>query len=178
MEYFKQDWTGLVEQVFGRTPPPHKPSPSPAEDLDDVDRRLIAHLVADGRATYAELAPVAKLSQAAVRARVQKLLEEGTVVIQAYASAQALGIGSFAAALITVKHDAARVVEELCSMPEISLVAATSGRYDVVCEIWSRDNSGLLATVDRIRSLTEVAVVSSHTFLKVSKEQYRVSGLA
>ena len=63
-------------------------------------------------------------------------------------------------------------------MSEITLVAATSGRYDFICEIWSRDNSDLLASLDRIRSLDEVGVVSSHTFLSVVKEEYRVSGLA
>ncbi len=178
MEYFKQDWTGLVEEVFGHEMPPHRPSPVAASGLDSIDRRLIAELVADGRASYADLAPLVELSQAAVRTRVQRLLEEGVVVIQAYASAKALGIGSFAAILISVKRDAARLVAELNAMPEITLVAATSGRYDFVCEIWSRDNSDLLASIDRIRSLDEVGVVSSHTFLAVVKEEYRISGLA
>jgi Lrp/AsnC family transcriptional regulator for asnA, asnC and gidA len=178
MEYFKQDWTGLVEEVLGQAMPPHQPNPTAASGLDEVDRRLIGELVVDGRASYADLAPVVGLSQAAVRTRVQRLLEEGIVVIQAYASAKALGIGSFAAILITVKRDAARLVTELNAMPEITLVAATSGRYDFVCEIWSRDNADLLASIDRIRRLDEVGVVSSHTFLAVVKEEYRISGLA
>lgn len=178
MEYFKQDWTGLVEEVFGQKMPPHQPNPTPATGLDAIDSRLIGELVVDGRATYADLAPVVELSQAAVRTRVQRLLEENIVVIQAYASAKALGIGSFAAILITVKRDAARLVAELNAMPEITLVAATSGRYDFVCEIWSRDNADMLASIDRIRSLDEVGVVSSHTFLAVVKEEYRISGLA
>lgn len=178
MEYFKQDWTGLVEEVLGHEAAPHQVSPVVALGLDDVDRKIITELVFDGRATYAYLAPIVELSQAAVRTRVQRLLDEGIVVIQAYASAKALGIGSFAAILIAVKRDASRLVAELNAMPEISLVAATSGRYDFVCEIWSRDNAQLLASIDRIRRLDEVGVVSSHTFLAVAKEQYRISGLA
>jgi hypothetical protein len=47
-----------------------------------------------------------------------------------------------------------------------------------MCEIWSRDNADLLASIDRIRSLEEVGVVSSHTFLTVVKEEYRISGVA
>ena len=35
--------------------------------LDDIDRSLIHELTVDGRATYAKLAPVVGLSQAAVR---------------------------------------------------------------------------------------------------------------
>ena len=178
LEYFKQDWTGLVEEVLGQAMPSHQPNPVAAFGLDEVDRRLIDELVVDGRARYADLAPVVGLSQAAVRTRVQRLLEEGIVVIQAYASAKALGIGSVAAILITAKCDASRLVTELAAMPEITVVAATSGRFDFVCEVWSRDNADLLSSIDRIRTLDEVGVVSSHTFLAVAKEEYRISGLA
>ncbi len=177
MEYFKQDWTGMVEGVFGHPVPPHRMAPVAFAGLDEIDGKLIAELVADGRASYADLAPVVGLSQAAVRVRVQRLIDEGAVVIQAYASATALGLGSFAVAFIALKRDASRVVVELAEIPEVTMIAATSGRYDLVCEIWSRDRADLLRTVDQIRAIDEVGVVSTHTYLAVTKEQYRVSGL-
>lgn len=177
MEYFKQDWTGMVEDVFGHPVPPHRMAPVAVAGLDEIDGKLIAELVADGRASYADLAPVVGLSQAAVRARVQRLIDEGAVVIQAYASAMALGLGSFAVAFIALKRDASRVVVELAEIPEVTMIAATSGRYDLVCEIWSRDRADLLRTIDHIRAINEVGVVSTHTYLAVTKEQYRVSGL-
>jgi len=177
LEFFKQDWTGLVEEVFGQPVPPHRVSPVPARDLDAIDATLIRELVADGRATYADLAPTVGLSQAAVRVRVQRLIDEGVMVIQAYASATSLGLGSFAVAFVQLRSDAARTVARLSDMPEVTMIAATTGRYDLACEVWSRNRAGLLETIDDIRSLAQVGVVSTHTYLEVAKEQYRVSGL-
>lgn len=43
-----------------------------SETLDDVDRILVRELVADGRATLAELAASARLSVSAVQSRVRR----------------------------------------------------------------------------------------------------------
>jgi Lrp/AsnC family transcriptional regulator for asnA, asnC and gidA len=110
-----------------------------------------------------------------VRARVQRLIDEQVVVIQAYASAQALDIGAFAACLVSVKKRTPPVVESIGAMPEVTLVAATSGRYDLAVELWCRDNTHLLDTVDRIRALDGVGIVAPHTMLEVVKEEYRIS---
>jgi DNA-binding Lrp family transcriptional regulator len=176
MEYFKQDWEGLAEEIMHRKAPRHAPTPVKASwNIDEIDRKLISLLIEDGRSTYADLAPLVGLSQAAVRARVQRLLEEQVVVIQTYASAQALGIGAFAACLVTVKSDTPSVVQSLCAMPEITLIAATSGRYDLAIELWCRDNNHLLDSVDRIRALDRVGIVAPHMMLDVVKEEYRIN---
>jgi Lrp/AsnC family transcriptional regulator, leucine-responsive regulatory protein len=49
------------------------------ETLDDVDRVLVRELVANGRATLAELAASARLSVSAVQARVRRLESRGVV---------------------------------------------------------------------------------------------------
>jgi len=54
------------------------------ETLDDIDRILIRQLVADGRATLAELAASAGLSVSAVQSRVRRLESRG--VISGYAA--------------------------------------------------------------------------------------------
>jgi Lrp/AsnC family leucine-responsive transcriptional regulator len=50
-----------------------------ADDLDDIDRALARALVADGRATLAELAKSVGLSVSAVQSRVRKLESRGVV---------------------------------------------------------------------------------------------------
>lgn len=55
-----------------------------SETLDDVDRILVRELVADGRATLAELAASARLSVSAVQSRVRRLEARG--VIAGYAA--------------------------------------------------------------------------------------------
>jgi len=54
------------------------------ETLDEVDRILVRELVADGRATLAELAASARLSISAVQSRVRRLEARG--VISGYAA--------------------------------------------------------------------------------------------
>jgi Lrp/AsnC family transcriptional regulator, leucine-responsive regulatory protein len=49
------------------------------ETLDDIDRILVRELVADGRATLAELAASARLSVSAVQSRVRRLEARGVV---------------------------------------------------------------------------------------------------
>ena len=46
---------------------------------DDLDRRIVAHLVADGRATFAQIGSSVGLSAPAVKRRVDRLLDEGTI---------------------------------------------------------------------------------------------------
>jgi Lrp/AsnC family transcriptional regulator, leucine-responsive regulatory protein len=50
-----------------------------SEPLDDIDRILARALVADGRATLAELAATAGLSVSAVQSRVRRLEARGVV---------------------------------------------------------------------------------------------------
>ena len=50
-----------------------------SETLDDIDRILMRQLVADGRATLAELAASAGLSVSAVQSRVRRLEARGVV---------------------------------------------------------------------------------------------------
>ena len=49
------------------------------DTLDDIDRILVRQLVADGRATLAELAASAGLSVSAVQSRVRRLESRGVI---------------------------------------------------------------------------------------------------
>ncbi|BCO37370.1 Lrp/AsnC family transcriptional regulator [Mycobacterium heckeshornense] len=51
-----------------------------SETLDDIDRTLVRRLVANGRATLAELAASAGLSVSAVQSRVRRLESRGVVI--------------------------------------------------------------------------------------------------
>ena len=49
--------------------------------LDDVDKRIIEQLQQDGRRPYTQIAPAVGLSEAAVRQRVQRLIDSGVMQI-------------------------------------------------------------------------------------------------
>lgn len=175
MEFRKSGTSGIAKELFGRDVEARLAKPIAIDRvLDDIDLALIRELVHDGRATFVDLAPKVGLSQAGVRARVQRLLEEQVVVIQAFPSAEALGIASFASLLLSVRGPMEPIVDKLCGMPEFTVVALAGGSFDLVCEVWCRDNDHLLETLDTIRSLDGVGLVQSNTYLEIMKEDYLI----
>ena len=59
--------------------------------LDDVSRAIIEQLQEDGRRPYARIATAVGLSEAAVRQRVQRLLDAGVMQIVAVTDPLQLG---------------------------------------------------------------------------------------
>jgi Lrp/AsnC family transcriptional regulator for asnA, asnC and gidA len=157
----------------GNTPPFTGPAGPDASRLrlDDIDRRLVVALQHDGRASYARLAEEVGMSQAGVRARVQRLLETGVVQIAAVADPFAFGFSITALVAMTSSGDLnalARAVEQL---EQVHFVALTAGRYDCVAEVVCVDAGDLLSVVnDGIRSLPGVTGVEVITYLRMVKQ--------
>src|SRR3712207_8726578 len=59
--------------------------------LDDVSRAIIEQLQEDGRRSYARIASAVGLSEAAVRQRVQRLLDAGVMQIDAVTDPMQVG---------------------------------------------------------------------------------------
>jgi DNA-binding Lrp family transcriptional regulator len=176
VDYLKAGTSGIAADVFGQPTERRVPRPVPKErPLDEIDLQLLRELVADGRATFADMAPRVGLSQAGVRARVQRLLDEHIVVVQASTGASVLGLASFSAVFIQVRGGAVDVGERLAAMHEFTIVAITSGSFGLIGEVWSRDDAHLLSTLDTIRSIDSVADVESATYLEIVKEQLRLA---
>jgi Lrp/AsnC family transcriptional regulator, leucine-responsive regulatory protein len=73
----------------------------PVDDLDDIDRALARALVADGRATLAELAKTVGLSVSAVQSRVRKL-ESRRVVTGYRARISPEAVGNMLSAFVAI----------------------------------------------------------------------------
>lgn len=174
-EYRKAGTSGVAAELFGQSFELRVPKPTPRDrPLDEIDRSLVKESMADGRAAYADLAPSVGLSQAGARARVQRLLDEKIVVIQATSSARALGLGSFSAVRISVRGPIGPIADELSAMPEFTVVALTAGAFDLAGEVWCRDNAHLLDILDAIRTMDGVGMVVLNTYLAIEKEIYRL----
>ena len=81
--------------------------------LDDVSKAIIEQLQQDGRRPYAAIGKAVGLSEAAVRQRVQRLLDAG--VMQIVAVTDPLTVGFLAQAMIGIKveGDMELVADEL-----------------------------------------------------------------
>ena len=138
--------------------------------LDDVDGAIITELQADGRMSYADLSPRVGLSQAAVRQRVNRLLDRGVMQVVAVTDPLSLGLATQAMVGITVSGDVRDVAAAVSANHEAEYVLITAGRYDVLAEVICEDNDALLELVnDRIRSIDGVASTEVFSILKMEK---------
>ncbi|MHB8438037.1 MAG: Lrp/AsnC family transcriptional regulator [Acidimicrobiales bacterium] len=142
--------------------------------LDDVDRRIIAELQQDGRKPYTQIAPAVGLSEAAVRQRVQRLVDSGVVQIVAVTDPRVLGFTRQAMVGLKVEGDTRKVVEALAAMPEVEYVVITGGSLDVLAEVVVEDDERLIELLnDKIRVLPGVRETEIYIYLRIHKETYQ-----
>ncbi len=142
-------------------------------DLDDADKALIELLQEDGRTPYTRLAAAVGLSEAAVRQRVQRLVDENVVQIVAVTDPLRLGFRRQAMVGVRTDGDIRAVAETLAAIPEIDYVVFTSGSFDLLFEIVCEDDERLLALLnDKVRSIPGVRSTETFVYLKLQKQTY------
>ena len=138
--------------------------------LDAVDRAIISELQVDGRMSYAELGPKVGMSQAAVRQRVNRLIDQGVMQVVAVTDPLSMGLSTQAMVGITVLGDVRAVAAAVADLVEAEYVLITAGRFDVLAEVFCEDNDALLTLVnDRIFQIDGVASTEISPVLKMEK---------
>nr|WP_244890630.1 Lrp/AsnC family transcriptional regulator [Cellulomonas marina] len=141
--------------------------------MDDVSKAIIEQLQEDGRRAYATIGKAVGLSEAAVRQRVQRLVESG--VMQIVAVTDPLGVGFARQAMIGVRADGdtEALAAALAEMPEVDYVVVTAGGFDVLAEVVCEDDDHLLEVLNRkIRPLPGVRSTETFVYLKLHKQLY------
>ena len=135
--------------------------------MDEIDRRLIGLLRHNGRRSISDLALELSVSRATVRSRMTRLEADGevlgyTVILRAEAIERPVrGI-----MLIAVEGRAAdRVVAGLSSIPDISAIHTTNGRWDLVAELGAESLSALDAVLRRIRLISGITASETNLLL-------------
>ena len=141
--------------------------------LDETSKQIIAQLQQDGRRAYAAIGKEVGLSEAAVRQRVHRLLEQGTMQIVAVADPAELGFGRQAMVGINADGDLRPIADHLADMDEVSYVVVTAGSFDVLAEVIAESDDQLLDLLSRrIRSIPGVRSTETFVYLQIRKETY------
>lgn len=141
--------------------------------LDSVSLAIIEQLQEDGRRPYAAIGKAVGLSEAAVRQRVQKLLDQGVMQIVAVTDPLTVGFRRQAMVGINVEGDLDPVADALTGMDEVEYVVVTAGSFDLLIEIVCEDDDHLLEMINkRIRTLPGVRSTESFVYLKLRKQTY------
>jgi Lrp/AsnC family transcriptional regulator, regulator for asnA, asnC and gidA len=148
-------------------------SDKPTVVLDDIDKAIIRELQLDGRTPYAKLGPAVGLSQAAVRQRVQRLIENGVMQVVAVTDPLMLGFTLEAMIGVEVDGDLRAVASKVAHVDNVDYVVVTTGRFDLVVEVVCRDHEELLHLInDVIRAIPGVRATETFTYLHLEKQTY------
>lgn len=145
----------------------------PAQTLDDKAKRIIELLQGDGRMSYSAIAKDVGLSEAAVRHRVQKLIEGGVVQIVAVTDPMQMGFARQAMIGVKVSGSVQAVAAELATMDELDYIVITTGRFDILAELVAESDDQLLDIVsDRVSSIDRVVGTETFMYLRLVKQTY------
>jgi Lrp/AsnC family transcriptional regulator, regulator for asnA, asnC and gidA len=140
--------------------------------LDDLSKRIIEQLQQDGRRSYAAIGKAVGLSEAAVRQRVQRLVDVGAMQIVAVTDPLTLGFLRQTMVGIRCGGDLERVASHLASMEEIDYVVITAGSFDLLIEVVCENDDQLLEILGRVRSIPSVTATETFVYLKLCKQTY------
>jgi Lrp/AsnC family transcriptional regulator for asnA, asnC and gidA len=145
------------------TSEPDATSPPPVaargrDEVSTLDKRIIEHLQQDGRKPFTKIAADLGVSEAAVRARTNRLVDRG--ILQVVGVTDPLKLGFHQMAMIGVRCESDRLIdvaERVAEMPEVDYVVITAGAYDLLVETVCEDNESLLRFLaDKLRRIDGV----------------------
>ena len=145
---------------------------STAIDLDAKDLQIIAALQINGRANYAELAKRVDLSPAAIRLRVNRLLESRVLDIVAITDPLSIGFTVQAMIGLTIDGDIEALSDQIGALESAVYVVLTAGRFDMLVEVLCADNEHLLKVLNDLRALDGVVSLEAQTYLRLAKQTY------
>ena len=144
------------------------------DELTALDKRIIEHLQEDGRRPFTQIASALGVSEAAVRARTNRLVERGFLQIVGVADPEKLG---FQQALIGVRCEPGKLLDvanALAALDEVDYVVITAGRYDILIEAVAEGNEALLHFLnDRLQRIDGVRDTETFTYLRLVKQTYQ-----
>ena len=138
--------------------------------MDELDRKIIALLESNGRASNARIARDVGVSEGTVRRRLKRLIQERIINVVALPDPRKLGYESEALIGVQVDPDKVdQVADRLASLVHTRWIAVTTGTYDVFAWVtlptaealghFLRDQVGAIPGVRRTETFVNLAVM-------------------
>ena len=110
--------------------------------MDATDLAIIQRLQRNGRMPYTEIAQQLGISEATVRSRVNRLLDEQILQIVGMVDPHHLGFSSPAIVSVSVQPGRLEsVATEIAALEEVSYLIMVSGEFDLLVEVMCRDTN-------------------------------------
>lgn len=145
----------------------------PSAALDPISKAIIEQLQEDGRRPYATIGRAVGLSEAAVRQRVQRLVESGVVQIVAVTDPVQVGFTRQAMIGIRAGGDLRGLADALSEVAEVDYVVITAGGFDLLVEVVCEDDAHLLTLLNEtVRRMPGVRGTETFVYLDLTKQRY------
>lgn len=134
--------------------------------LDEIDKRILAELTRDGRASVSAVAEAVHISRAHAYSRISKLTGSGVLTrFTALVDPVKAGLRSSAYVTMKVRQQSWRELKEfLRKIPEVHHVALVGGSFDVILLVRAEDNLHLRQVIfDQLQAAP--GVLDTQTFL-------------
>lgn len=145
--------------------------------MDETDRKIIAHIQADGRASLAEVGAAAGLSVSAANERLRKLQASGVVRgWEARIDPDALGLDllAFVMVLLDGRGDEAAFRDGACALPEVLELHHVTGEWSYLAKVRTRGTAGLERLMTALKRLPGVGRTLTVIALSSPKETARL----
>lgn len=144
------------------------------DELSSLDHAIIDSLQQDGRRPFTQIAAELGVSEAAIRARTNRLIDRG--VLQVVGVADPLKLGYDQMAMIGVKCQADQMLEAadaIAQFEEVIYVVATAGAWDLMVEVVCVNNEDLLRFLtEKLRRIPGVVSTESFVYLRIVKQSF------
>ena len=142
--------------------------------LDDIDHHVINALREDGRVAFAQIAEQLKVSPGMIRQRYNRLVDLGYLKVVAVTNP--LMMGKRTVTMIGIRTDGRKMMEvanKIAKFDEVVYIVATSGRYDLMLEVFGQDHEDMFNFMtEKLAKVDGVRETESFIYLKIVKEIY------
>ena len=137
--------------------------------LDTLDQKLIRLLTENARIPISDVARLLGVARMTAQARLDRLIAQGAISGFTIRAGQKLRRPMRATALLTIEHrSGAAILQRLKSIDTVEKVSTTSGRFDLMIDIYANDTEELDQTLDKIGEIK--GVKSSESLIHLSQK--------
>jgi Lrp/AsnC family transcriptional regulator for asnA, asnC and gidA len=131
--------------------------------LDDLDYKIIDMLARGGRIPNNEIASQLSISEGTVRNRIKKLTDANFLKVKGLTNPDFGSTKQLIIILITLertKNWKARA-EEISRLPNVKSVSMTTGRFDVICEVFIEPHDLITFLTEELGSVNDISSTES-----------------
>jgi len=112
--------------------------------LDEIDKKIIAHLQADGRITLKDLAKIIGFTSMGTKKRLEKLIDKGALKVSALINPSTLKLHP---AIVMLEMESSRAMQKLLDRfkdcPRVIQIFKTIGGYNLIALVVAEDRDTL-----------------------------------